>query len=1386
MPKPAKKAGDLILIVTPTTIEWEAMRGKMSHTKRADEDSPAVRGTIGSFDVLCAMPGKGPGATAAVAMQLIERHGPRYVLLVGVAGGLGGVRRGDLVVPTAVHDLDYGKVEGGEFRRRKEYDWTPDQKLLQYAHLVGESATNKWRNRIRTPRPDKKTSAASDTYFGYVGSSGKVVDDSDYSVIQDALKTATELLAVEMEATGAGAAVRAAQSGAHVGLLMVRGISDLVSASSTGKGAGTNQRRKWKAYAADVAATFAATLLKELSPKRQKESPTGSTPTEEVDASETADESIAILAATVSEVLRKIGAPGSAVSIAEEPVRRTFDAPPAVAKVVRRAETIAAFSREIQSRTWTAITGPRGSGKTHLAILLSDRFPSAKWLRPEDLREVEIFEQRLREIGAPIDGTPAESACAGLGRGGILILDDVPTDKADVVTAFAAFAVVAARHEVHVISLSAGSLPATIRRAFADGGYSSTAVPDFSNEEAEELLRMYGAPDEVHGHVEFLNASAHRNPTLLTAVAEYLRGRAWKLGGDEVVRILSRAHLAEIEPETLQRLLTDVKDENTRGLFHRLRLARQKLSFATIAALAAVEPKIDRVRERLFDLEGLWVRRSAPDVFEVVHLAEALPARALDPGTERNCHVVVARTIVGKRKITPTEAVSAVSHFTAGGDVNGAGAALGHALSSIVANKAWHETLLPSIWATEPLPKAMKRSLRLYIRLQQVKIARATRSDAAFLSTDLKDLIGDAKADDAGLLAAIAFDVALKRRVAGALWDLAMTALERLAPMIPKDGQLSIGEQELPAKTWMVAFHLTGRSAKSVEQIERWARTIDSLHADLRAQLFTSAEFNAVSLVDEWWLRAVDEKADKEELELLLKRFETIERWTSDPESELLGAAAARARIIVAGEYIEDLPRAVAIGEQAISSYQSEVAQFLLREAIGTQYSVAGKFETAEGWLMSALDHATSTTLSRRITALLRAAQAAGRRDPKRTVELLEEALRVARRGPTEDILPHQLAQVLGDLGIAASLADDLRRAFEVWAEAANLILSSDLRRPIWRGMSAILDVALAYPALQLRMGRAPIVPATGEVVAQPLVGIFLRDLAREGAGYKPEFRTQIAMSLTYIASAIGDREATRMWAMRAYEEANAQADAERSSLIAVELLPFSLLDDDVAGALRLIEERILTIREEARTEATESGAGLFLHFLILVIFRVCRLALDDEEKARALFATLREWALANLHGITREAFAAVCDAALRPGGRVILEGLYQRDDLPPSMLLIARLVHSLDHGSSTANRAADHLTIALGVSHRAFMWGMAYSWIVLEFFETYWMRELLLNGFRFASPAEVRRALAASSLLPIGERLQAMLLTVADGVGVRLAEDFRHAISSRKVEVFA
>lgn len=70
---------EYLLIVTPTTVEWEAMRSKMIRPRKVDGEVALVQGTIGAAHVLCASPGKGSGFTAALTMQLLERYRIRYV-----------------------------------------------------------------------------------------------------------------------------------------------------------------------------------------------------------------------------------------------------------------------------------------------------------------------------------------------------------------------------------------------------------------------------------------------------------------------------------------------------------------------------------------------------------------------------------------------------------------------------------------------------------------------------------------------------------------------------------------------------------------------------------------------------------------------------------------------------------------------------------------------------------------------------------------------------------------------------------------------------------------------------------------------------------------------------------------------------------------------------------------------------------------------------------------------------------------------------------------------------------------------------------------------------------------------------------------------------------
>src|SRR5205085_3846241 len=70
------------------------------------------------------------------------------------------------------------------------------------------------------------------------------------------------------EAIGAGSAIKLAQAERRVGLLMVRGISDMPAetARENTEASGTDTRTSWKPFAADAAAAFTATLIEGLYP----------------------------------------------------------------------------------------------------------------------------------------------------------------------------------------------------------------------------------------------------------------------------------------------------------------------------------------------------------------------------------------------------------------------------------------------------------------------------------------------------------------------------------------------------------------------------------------------------------------------------------------------------------------------------------------------------------------------------------------------------------------------------------------------------------------------------------------------------------------------------------------------------------------------------------------------------------------------------------------------------------------------------------------------------------------------------------------------------------------------------------------------------------------
>ena len=207
--------------------------------------------------------GKGEVAGALAARDAIARWNPRYVLLVGIAGAVAGsASLGDVVLPDPVWNYEIGHL-AADCTPKRGSQYPPDPALLRAALEVQPD----WIHGIRADPPGKRP--RSRVLSGRIASGDKVIETKSSALYSDLIRAQPEILAVEMEGAGVGAAVvGATDEGFDVGFLMVRAVSDVIRAESEGevvegKGYVDPERERWRKYASDVAGAFAEALIRD-------------------------------------------------------------------------------------------------------------------------------------------------------------------------------------------------------------------------------------------------------------------------------------------------------------------------------------------------------------------------------------------------------------------------------------------------------------------------------------------------------------------------------------------------------------------------------------------------------------------------------------------------------------------------------------------------------------------------------------------------------------------------------------------------------------------------------------------------------------------------------------------------------------------------------------------------------------------------------------------------------------------------------------------------------------------------------------------------------------------------------------------------------------------
>jgi nucleoside phosphorylase len=181
----------------------------------------------------------------AVTADMIRCWNPRYVAIVGIAGGIprDGLALGDVVVADQVIEYEYTKElpERSEVRPRVH---RTDALLLDRVKDLSN-----WSGPVDEPRPLGSPRAKPKLFIGPIASGSKIVAST---LVREKIRALQpRILAIEMESEGVATA--AWQLSQPKGVLVIRGVCDL---------ADVKKSDDWQPYAAAAAATFFVDLLR--------------------------------------------------------------------------------------------------------------------------------------------------------------------------------------------------------------------------------------------------------------------------------------------------------------------------------------------------------------------------------------------------------------------------------------------------------------------------------------------------------------------------------------------------------------------------------------------------------------------------------------------------------------------------------------------------------------------------------------------------------------------------------------------------------------------------------------------------------------------------------------------------------------------------------------------------------------------------------------------------------------------------------------------------------------------------------------------------------------------------------------------------------------------
>jgi len=1122
------------------------------------------------------------------------------------------------------------------------------------------------------------------------------------------------------------------------------------------------------------------------------------------------EQDVSRLKEDIQQLARKSGIDVTVTYALETPV---LSMPPAVATAAPRVSAVKEIREGLVGSAWLNLHGGTGTGKTQLAILAVQEIGTCRaWI---GFRGLAISQACLRLdsalsilAGKAVAGSPDElchMVSAELPNGSLVVLDDLPriSGEDELSQRLIRLAQDFARRGLKLLSNSAYPIPSKVTEQL-EGTIRQAEVPPFTDDDVMEVLRSYGAPAGLltPRFVKFLNALGQGHPTLLTAMARYMRQQSWQFTDESLRAILVGSYSRELSDDVVARLLETVEDRDSRELLYRLNLVLASFSVDDADALAAVAPQIVHPRERLHTLMGLWVQEDPGDRFSLSPLVKRLGIADLSSETKKDCHALLAQRIIQKGRLNQLDAVDTWLHLFQAEDYDRAALMLGMALLALAESGAKADDCgLLLIWTqTQPLPRNMNVGLRLFLRTAQVTALRKYGRDYSFALDDINAILP--YIDETHVLGLITASVHLTIAIGDSDPSRVHSYLKATLPLLgrcPMDlGKLFPEPMRPEVLIWSAVHAIRTRA-----QLKEWIELVSSLSPAQRSIAFASdvAEDASMMIANHLWLSEIPKPEHERDWPSVLVATDELSRKADAWRQELLWCCAVRARMIIVAEYEHNLEDARNIAAASLERASPDPrVRFLLADYIGRQLFWA-KDSVALKWLLDAASQETTCFPLIRVNCLLYVAAAISSQSPNEAIVYATKAVALAKNNVS--VPECELAKALSELAVAHWVKAGPAAAFEPWDAAGQHVFACKENTVQWKARFVLYGHITGYFSALAETGKPPTFQ-DGSSFSPPYPGVFLTEDDRRAARYDDVYGTSgdeiVIEQLVRFAEAVQNTERATFWALRGSEMAekggNAQVGAILSPYAIYGMLQCDKLEDAVRVALSAsvvlnvsrkeheegrklpqtvaTAEAILAPKPSAQWNVIENNAVTY--GLLPVMIHLSSISIEDQARAAHLGGKMASFC--------RRTMETASDRALWQNAAELFELIFAYAS--PAKDIVQR-------GNACAPNESLRAIAYIGASiqqdvplDRAFRLHVAAIGYLLDncfqsafqvfrpllltpFVCSYWSNVFARTRFRFSTPQMVEKELNAAIQEPEPRRIRRVLEVVALGLTATL-----------------